>query len=141
MADAMASNAVMAPNVRKQLLRGPVIKLRKHLDYGRRHQRAIDACCSNDGSLLVTLARLLGMDAKAAPLDSAIGLLKDIAFGLASSDRGLQEPGAAVAVRVAALAKETKGKEQLKRLAIQDRKSSKHRAAEARALLLSKLTA
>jgi hypothetical protein len=123
----------------KAPLGSSLTKLRKHLDYGRRHARAKEACCYQQGLLLKALQVLLGFDAKAAPLDRAIGLLKDLALGLAyNEESAVQELQSAGVASVAGLAAESKVAG-LKELAQLDSKSSMQRAAAARALLLNVL--
>jgi hypothetical protein len=120
----------------KEQLHSSIVLLRKHLDYGSRGGRAKDACCYNKGLLLTTLKALLSMEARSAPLDAAIGLLKDLAVGLSqgkSTALALQDAGLAAAAGLG-----TPGRaQQLRELAKQESKTSAQRATAAQALLLS----
>jgi hypothetical protein len=124
----------------KEQLRSSIVLLRKHLDYGRRYGRAKAACCYSKGVLLTMLQLLMGMNAKAAPLDPAIGLLKDLAVGLSlgkSTAQQLKDAGVAAAAGLGMPGRA----QQLKELAKQESKTSAQRAVAAQALLLSVLAA
>jgi hypothetical protein len=139
-AAAPSSNAAAAAAAAKKQLGSSLAELRHHLDYGRGYGRSKVACCYSKGLLLAKLQVLLGMPAKAAPLDRAIGLLKDLAHGLASGKSAAKELQAAGVAGLAGLAAKSRVA-QLKELAKQYSKTSVNRAAAARVLLLGVLEA